>query len=66
MLHVGCAAALVFCRVLSSACHGVAVDSAVELDHGGFGVRRGVSILYRPMTTVEQRKKTPVELGVKK
>lgn len=41
MLHAGCAAALVedFCRELSSACHGVAVDPAVELDHGGFGVR---------------------------
>lgn len=64
MLHMGGAAALVegFCGELSSACHCVAIDPSVELNHCGLGVHRSVSILYRPMAAVEKGKETPVEL----
>lgn len=51
-----------FSGELGRTCHCVAVDTAVQLDGRGLGGHRGVPVLHRPMITVEQGQKTPVEL----
>lgn len=47
---------------LGGAGHRVAVDSAVELDHCGFGGHGDVAVLRRPVIAVKQNQETPVEL----